>query len=294
MTAGKRLPGTPDPMHVWTTSEGLRIAADCYGDLAAPLVLLGHGGGQSRHAWKSTARQLAEAGYYAISFDLLGHGDSDWSPSGDYSMEARVHFIESLVGLLGNRKPVLIGASLSAETFLLATGSGRVDAAALVMADFAPRTLDSGYERNRAFMSAHAGGFASLEEVAEALAGHRGGQPAHRLDGLAKVVRLGSEGRYYWHWDQRLIPWREREHAGRYGHMVAASRGLTIPTLLVHGGKSDVLSAEGAKEFLQLVPHACYVLLPDAGHMMAGDRNDAFGRAAITFLAEVCPPVLQG
>jgi non-heme chloroperoxidase len=284
MNAGERLPGTPEPMHVWTLPDGLRIAADSWGDPAAPLVLLGHGGGQTRHAWKVTGRRFAEAGYHAVACDLPGHGDSDWSPAGDYSAEARIAYLQQLLRVLGGRKPMLVGASLSAETFLLAVGEGRVDAAALVLADYAPRTQEGGYERNRAFMSAHAQGFASLDEVADAIASHRGGRP-RQVDGLAKVVRRGADGRYRWHWDPRLIDWRMREYAGRYERMAASSRRLALPTLLVHGGKSDILSAEGAQEFLQLAPHAQYVLLPESGHMMAGDPNDAFGREAVEFLS---------
>jgi non-heme chloroperoxidase len=283
--AGERLPGTPEPMHVWRGADGLRIAGDSWGDPAAPLVILGHGGGQTRHAWKITARRFADAGFYAVAYDVHGHGDSDWSPEGDYSIESRVRSLRSLVAALGARRPILVGASLSAESFLLAVGEGSVDAAALVLADFAPRTQEAGYERNRNFMTAHANGFASLEEVSDAIAGHAGGERPRRLDGLAKVVRKGADGRFHWHWDQRLIEWRVREYPRRHARMVEASRRIRVPTLLVRGGKSDILTEEGAQEFLQLVPGAKYVVLPGVGHMMAGDRNDGFGRVAVEFVS---------
>ncbi len=133
MNGGERLPGTPAPMHLWPTDEGLRVAADAWGDPAAPLVLLGHGGGQTRHAWRKTAQDLGAAGYHAVAFDLRGHGDSDWPPDGAYGIDAYVAGLQSLLRALGGRKPVLIGASLSAQIFLIAAGEGAVDAAALVM-----------------------------------------------------------------------------------------------------------------------------------------------------------------
>ena len=52
---------------------------------------------------------------------------------------------------------------------------------------------------------------------------------------------------------------------------------------------SDVLSEEGAQAFLALCPHAEYVNITDAGHMVAGDRNDIFGRAVIEFLSRTVP-----
>ncbi|WP_028997936.1 alpha/beta fold hydrolase [Azohydromonas australica] len=287
MNAGERLPGTPEPTHVQLTADGLRIAFDTWGDPDAPMVLFGHGGGQTRHAWTSTAQRFAAAGYWAVAFDLPGHSDSDWMPDGDYSFEARLRHLESFVQLLSKPRPVLIGASLSAETFLLAAGERRIDAAALVLADFAPRTMDEGFERNRAFMRAHAAGFASLQEVADAITQHRGTTRPLRHDGLAKVVRRGRDGRYHWHWDPRLLDWRTKEFPLRHARMVAASRELAVPTLLVRGEHSDVLSEDGAQEFLRLAPHAHYSVLQGAGHMVAGDRNDAFGDAALALLRNV-------
>ncbi len=284
MNAGDRLPGTPEPMHLWRMADGIHIAADAWGDPAAPLVLLGHGGGQTRHAWRGTARRLAEAGFYAVAYDARGHGDSDWPADGDYSLDAQMRGLRGLMQLLGERQAALIGASLSAEIYLVGLGEGVVDASALVLVDFAPRTREEGYQRNKDFMLAHAHGFASLEEVADAIVRFRGGSRPTRLDGLAKVVRRRGDGRLYWHWDARLIDWRVQEYPGRHARMADAARHLTLPTLLMRGGQSDVLSAEGAQEFLQLVPQAEYVEIAQAGHMIASDANDRFGDAVVDFL----------
>ena len=70
------------------------------------------------------------------------------------------------------------------------------------------------------------------------------------------------------------------------------TESLRLPTLLVRGGLSDVLSEEGARDFLALAPHAEYANITDAGHMVAGDRNDVFGHAVIDFLSRMVP--LQG
>jgi non-heme chloroperoxidase len=64
---------------------------------------------------------------------------------------------------------------------------------------------------------------------------------------------------------------------------------LTIPTLLVRGGLSDLLSEEAAQEFLELCPHAEYVRVADAAHMVAGDRNDIFASAVVEFLHRAVP-----
>jgi non-heme chloroperoxidase len=290
MNAGERLPGSPEPMHAWVTRAGLRIAADAWGDPQGPLVVMMHGGGQSRHAWRATGRNLGAAGYHAVAFDLRGHGDSDWSPEGDYSAGAFVADLAFVLRQFGERKPVLVGASLGAEMALLAAGEEAVSVAGIAMIDFAPRTEQGGFERLRDFMSGNADGFASLEEAADSIARFRGGAPRPaNLSGLARVLRLGADGRYRWHWDRRLVDCRVREYPHREGRMAAAAKRLRQPALLVRGAGSDVVSEEGAREFLQLCPHADYINVADAGHMIVGDRNDIFGRAAAPFLARVLP-----
>jgi pimeloyl-ACP methyl ester carboxylesterase len=289
MSAGARLPGTPQPMHFWNGVGGVRIAGDSWGDPNGPLVLLQHGGGQTRHAWKGAGEILGAAGYYAIAFDARGHGDSDWAPDGLYGQDVMVEDLKCVVAALGNRRPVLVGASMGGGTSLVAVGEDRVDATALVMVDIAPRIETEGINKIQAFMSQKPEGFDTLEEVAEAIGNY---QP-HRerpknLDGLAKNVRLGADGKYRWHWDPRFRTVR-RDHEKRRERLEACSRRLVLPTLLVRGGLSDVLSEEGAQDFLKLCPRSEYVNVTGAAHMVAGDRNDIFGNAVIEFLSRAVP-----
>ena len=50
--------------------------------------MLFHGGGQTRHAWGTTLKVLGASGWRAYSVDLRGHGESEWDPDGDYTMDA--------------------------------------------------------------------------------------------------------------------------------------------------------------------------------------------------------------
>jgi pimeloyl-ACP methyl ester carboxylesterase len=290
MTAESRLAGTPDPMHIWRGAAGIRIAGDSWGDPDAPLILLLHGGGQTRHAWRGTAERLGADGYYAVTFDARGHGDSEWSSDGDYSQDAMVSDLECIVEALGGRQPVLVGASMGGGTCLVAAGDGHVMAHALILVDIVPYTEPAGFDRVSAFMEQNPEGFESLEEVADVIASFRPqGKRPQNLSGLAKNVRVGEDGRYRWHWDPRLLDSRRKDLESRYARLSSCARRLTLPTLLVRGGSSDFVSEAGAHEFLEMCPHAEYVNVLQAGHMLAGDRNDAFGTAATSFLARVVP-----
>jgi pimeloyl-ACP methyl ester carboxylesterase len=289
MSSGQRLPGTPVPLHVWTGYQGVSIAGDTWGNPDGPLVVLQHGGGQTRHAWKSTGESLGQAGYHAVAFDARGHGDSGWAPADAYGPDDMVEDLRCVVAALGGRRPTLVGASMGGGTSLIAVGERRLDAAALVLVDMAPRIEPEGSRQIQEFMDQRPEGFDTLEDVAEAIANYQPHRARPRkLDGLAKNVRLAANGKYRWHWDPA---WRRnRASMAEYRKRLhECANHLSLPTLLVRGALSNVLSEAGARSFLEQCPHAEYVNVADAAHMVAGDRNDIFADAVIEFLNRVVP-----
>ena len=72
----------------------------------------------------------------------------------------------------------------------------------------------------------------------------------------------------------------------------AAMRNITVPTMLVWGLLSDVVTQEGVDELTERIPHATVVEVGGAAHMIAGDRNDAFSDAVVTFLEDRIRPTL--
>jgi non-heme chloroperoxidase len=266
--------------------DGLVLRGDAFGSADAPPVLLLHGGGQTRHSWSGTARRLAREGWHALSLDLRGHGESDWAEDGAYDLEDFVLDLVAVVRSLPQR-PVVVGASLGGMTALCAEGEARAPLlAAVVLVDVTPRLEPQGVVRIVSFMTDRPDGFASLEEAAEAVAAYR----QHRarpsdLSGLEKNLRRGEDGRYRWHWDPKFMS-RERRAKNTLtpDRLLSAARGLRVPTLLVRGKLSDVVSLEGAAEFQSAAPHARFVDVSGAGHMVAGDRNDLFTEAVVEFL----------
>ncbi|WP_313955587.1 alpha/beta hydrolase [Paraburkholderia sp. BCC1886] len=269
---------------MWDGARGVRLAGDSWGNSRDPLVVLQHGGGQTRHAWKDTGQQLGASGYYAVSFDARGHGDSTWAPDGDYTEDAMVEDLLCVVSAVGGSTPALIGASLGGITSMIAAGEKQLDVRALVIVDVAPRIEAHGVERIHRFMTGRPEGFTSLDEVADAISAYQPHRPRpSSLDGLAKNLRVGADGRYRWHWDPRFRP-DQRDPLAREPRLSRCVQALTVPTLLVRGAKSDVLSAASVEHFMTLCPHAQTIDVAGAAHMVAGDRNDLFGDAMRGFL----------
>ncbi len=281
----------PGVERVFETRGGLKLVADTWGDPSDPPILFAHGGGQTRHAWGNTARALGSDGWYTVSIDQRGHGDSDWAPDGDYRFDV---FAEDLIDVAGvlPQPPVAVGASLGGGSALIAEGekvaNGEQGAfSALILVDITPRVEKKGADRIIKFMTANLEhGFATLDEAADSIAEYLPHRPRPKdLSGLAKNLRLGDDGRYRWHWDPRFVNDREKlDRMARVDRMNNAAKNLRLPTLLVRGGQSDLVTVDAAQEFQELVPHAKFADVSGAGHMVAGDRNDAFTQAVIDFL----------
>lgn len=265
--------------------RGLQMTADVGGDPGAPAVVLLHGGGQTRYAWGATARALSKAGFYVVSLDLRGHGDSDWDENGDYSLDLQVEDLRSVLRQIPS-KPAIVGASLGGFIALLTVGETPSDVARqLVLVDVTPMVDPEGEARVLDFMTGYSQGFASIDEAANAVAAYLPHRPRPASTaGLQRNLRLRADGRYYWHWDPRLF---ERLHASpqlQLKRYEAAARNVRVPTLLVRGQRSELVTPDNVRHFLTLIPSAQYVDVAGAGHMVAGDRNDAFSAAVLSFL----------
>lgn len=272
--------------------EGLHLVADVRGRVDDWPVLFLHGGGQTRHAWGSAAEIVAEQGWRTITMDLRGHGDSDWAPNGDYSFTAFCADCVAVVDALG-RPPVLVGASLGGMAAMLAEGtSDRTVSSGLVLVDITPKTNLPGIERIKTFMQSGFTGFDTLEEAAAAIAAYT---PERKRtvnpSGLQKVLRQ-RDGRWYWHWDPQVISQDRTEVVPDrlIGLLGVATENIHVPTMLVRGLLSDVVTQESVDDFLARVPGATVVDVAGASHMIAGDRNDAFADAVVTFLRDRVRP----
>jgi pimeloyl-ACP methyl ester carboxylesterase len=275
------------------------LLADVFGD-GEPAALFLHGGGQTRHAWANSTTRLAASGWSAYALDQRGHGDSEWPADGGYAFEdfaADVAAVSAELQRDHGSAPVLIGASLGGIASLLAQGQaqahGRANVArALILVDITPRVDPEGVRKVQGFMRAHAAeGFATIEEAAAVVAEYLPHRPKPRsYEGLRKNLRLHADGRWRWHWDPRFLDGPRAVNSERTRieeHLITAARGLAVPTLLVRGASSELVNEEHAREFLALVPHASYVNVADARHMVVGDRNDHFSAAVQAFLSQL-------
>ena len=269
--------------------RGLKLAADVGGDPGHTSIIFLHGGGQTRRSWGTAVTALIARGYYVVSLDLRGHGESGWPEDADYSLNGFVFDLTAVMQTLP-RPPVVVGASLGGVIGLLAVGEQRNPAAGLVLVDIAPDMDRRGAANITGFMSAYPNGFASVEEAAEAVASYLPHRPRPKeSSGLRRNLRVGPDGRFYWHWDPRLTEGKPVPMAEIAGRMNQATPHVTVPTLLVRGEHSELISQQAIETFRGLLPEAEYVDVKGARHMVAGDENTRFNQAVLDFLVRRIP-----
>ena len=277
--------------HSYRMRDGVEIVADVGGPEDAPVVVFMHGGGQTRHSWSGALPALIRAGYRVINYDARGHGNSGWSPDGIYSSSLGAGDLATI--LQDVKTPVAqVGASMGGITALQAVGEGLEPvASALVMVDIVPRPNPAGVDHIQTFMRAHGNGFANIEEAVDAVAAYNPHRPRPRNPaGLMKNLRLRDDGRLYWHWDPRMldnVP--PPEPGGFVGVMIENTRKIRVPTLLVRGLSSDIVTDEAVQEFRDLCPTLEVFDVAGAGHMVVGDSNSVFNQGIVGFLQRHMP-----
>ena len=219
---------------------------------------------------RATGETLGAAGYHAVAFDARGHGDSDWAPDGVYGQDAMVDDLEAPDRRA--RRPTA-GARRRIDGWRRSAWSpwGRTTSTPprSCWSTSRPGSSPTASTKIQSFMSAAAGGLRLARR-----GGRRHRQlPAPPHSGPDQPRRPGQERPPRRRRPLPLalgpaVPGRpgatDLERRARRGSRRAPAT-CTLPTLLVRGGLSDILSEEGAQSFLDLCPHSEYVNVTGAG-----------------------------
>ena len=106
-----------EPRSRFYASQRLKLHYAVWGDEANPPLLLIHGNRDHARTWDQVAVRLKDQ-FCVYAVDLRGHGDSDWSVGGQYSMPEFVLDVATLGAELGRSPLTVIGHSLGGAVAL--------------------------------------------------------------------------------------------------------------------------------------------------------------------------------
>jgi pimeloyl-ACP methyl ester carboxylesterase len=275
-------------------SQRLRLHYVDYGNAAAPLVVLVHGGRDHARSWDAVAASLRDR-YHVVAPDLRGHGDSAWAVGSQYGMPDYMLDLHQLLRHLGEHPVRLVGHSLGGAIVLQYTGlyPDRVCAAVAIEGLGPPpsMTMDKPVEERltewietmEQLATRQPRRYARIEE-AEARMREANSRLSPELAGhLTRqgLVRM-EDGTYTWKFDNYVRAWGPNSY-DRDAVQRLWSR-IDCPVLLIRGSESwaeNPVQDGRASHFRD----AHYLEVEGAGHWVHHDRPDVFLRELATFLA---------
>jgi pimeloyl-ACP methyl ester carboxylesterase len=258
------------------------LVGDICNSSGGPTAILLHGGGQSRSSWRIATQRLGDAHYKACALDLRGHGDSDWSPNGDYRIE-RVADLVSVIEDLGS-PAVLIGASFGGHVSLVTAARHPFLVRALVLCDVTPWIEGEATKAMRSIMCAAAAGFASVQDAANHIDEVRGFPSNLDANRLRRHMRQDAEGRLYWRWDPQFFLSQDTQNENLTELLTAAAEKLKVPTLLIRAEHSEIVTPQQISKFARMVPHASTAEIAGARHTVSADDNEKYASLILEFL----------
>lgn len=263
--------------------NGLKLHYLDWGNAGAPVVLFLHGGSQTAHMWDFCALALRDR-YHCIALDQRGHGDSDWAPDGDYSLEKHQGDIEGFIREVGIAPFNLVGLSMGGQNSTVLTANNPDWVKKVVIVDVGPEVQGEGIQEIRSFTSLP-DELDSFEEFVERVAVYSHLRPIEQIrSSLKHNVKQLPSGKWTWKTDKALRdPSRSRE-APPTEYLWECIAKIACPALVVRGGESKVFAEETGVAMVNLMANARMVTVEKAGHRVSGDNPVGFEKALVQFL----------
>lgn len=261
---------------------------------AAPVVIL-HGAAYYDSAdWVQVAAALA-ADREVVAYDARGYGNSSWSPSADYSLDAQLSDIAVLTDHLGWKRPVLLGHSRGGSFALRYAHAFPERVGAVIFADSCPGRTARG-PVPAAGTAAAAVAEPVYPTLAEALAStSRDPSSPARPEAVARLEQFftpADGGGYVL--SARDPAFQSMAPADRPGwatafppiDLWAALAGLSMPTLIIRATRSLSFDDVSVDRVRGELPHARYVEI-ESGHDLPGEAPEALIAAVAQFLGHL-------
>lgn len=269
-------------------SQRLKLHYAEWGDPEAPPLILQHGGRDHCRSWDWVAQDLLKD-WRIIAPDIRGHGDSAWSPDGDYTSGAFVYDFAQLVHSLGYEQVSIVAHSLGGHIATAFAGLYPEKVRKLVNIEglgpspqvlaeldakgFAAR-MREWIEGRRAGAGRQPRRYPTIEAALERMKeenGHLSDEQARHL--TVHGVSRNEDGTYSWKFDNYLNSWPVI--GPRMDDVHALWQAIECPVLLLYGADSWASNPEKdgrAKHFR----HGKVIEYQDAGHWLHHDQFERF------------------
>ncbi|MDA0822656.1 MAG: alpha/beta hydrolase [Proteobacteria bacterium] len=286
----------PGPTSHTFFSQRLRLHFVDWGNTSAPPLLLVHGGRDHCRNWDAVAQALRDQ-WHVIAPDLRGHGDSQWSTEGNYTMNGYIYDLAQLIHQQNLAPVTILAHSLGGNIALRYTGIYPDTVRRLVaieglgfspklMAERAARPLhtrlSTWIDEQRELAARKPRRYVSIEEAFARMQEenkHLSPEQARHL--TIHGVNQNEDGTYSWKFDNYMRSWAPYDVPAT--DIQELWSRITCPTLLIHGTESWATdpSVDGRAAHFQ---NAKVVEVKKAGHWVHHDQLAIFLKLAGDFI----------
>ncbi len=249
----------------------------------APVLVLLHGFTGHARSWDWLAEHLSDR-YRVLALDQRGHGETQWAPHETYNTEQMAHDLQAFVAAMGLKSYALLGLSMGGSVSIRFAGERPAGLGQLVIVDIGPELVASGLTRIQTGVQA-TDVFESRElAFAASRRANTRAPDEHLRHRVWNSLMRTENGQWTYRYDRALrdpsTP-RQRMSAEQGWRSLA---NINVPTLIVRGAESDILSVEIAQRMTRELPGAQLVEIAEAGHSVPLDQPDRFLKAINNFL----------
>lgn len=262
-----------DAQPVWlTSSDGLRLFGRYFpGEKSKPLCLCLHGLTRNSRDFEVFAPLLAQQGYPVLAADMRGRGESDYaSDASTYRLDVYVRDCLTWLDEFNSGAAIWIGSSMGGGISMYAGATAPERVKGLILNDIAPEIAPRGVENIRKI----AGKGGVIRSWADAA------QRCRDVNGHVHPKETSDE---FWLAFARRTHRQTGPEAFRSDYDPAILSSLSagsspedrwnafdllreIPTLLVRGALSELVTREIADRMRRRKPNLDHVDVPDTGH----------------------------
>ena len=256
----------------WVSNDGLRLHyRDYAGEASRPPIICLPGLTRNARDFEGVAARLAGQ-WRVICVELRGRGESAHAKDPmTYIPPVYLQDVQALVAELKLDRFVLFGTSLGGLITMLMAATGKEKIAGALLNDIGPELETRGLDRIRSYVG-RSQNWPTWLHAARFLAEAQGDRyPDWQLDDwlvyAKRLCRLNANGRIVFDYDMRIAePFKLPQGEAGFD-LWPAFRALDgIPSLVVHGELSDVLSAESVAKMTEAIPSMESVTVPRVGH----------------------------
>jgi pimeloyl-ACP methyl ester carboxylesterase len=265
----------------WQSSDALKLHyRDYAGAASRPPIICIPGLTRNARDFEGVAARLA-GDWRVICVDLRGRGESAYAKdSATYVPATYVADIRALIAELGLTRYVLFGTSLGGLVTMLLAATGKEGIAGALLNDIGPEMELSGLEHIRSYVG-RSQNWPTWLHAARFLAEAQGDRyPAWKIDDwlvyAKRLCKLTAQGRIVFDYDMRIAEPFKLPAPDNAFDLWPIFRALDgIPSLIVHGGISDLLSAGTVARMTEALPAMAKVDVPNVGHAPTLDEPEA-------------------